>query len=119
MNKAIKDYPDWKRTWTNRTAKTVKQQYMGQPINTSCAFVFVWFLPNMRKDCDNVAFNKKAVLDGMVRGKMIKDDTHRILKGGLMDLFYVDKKYPRVEVCVFPNMNLGDVFKIGLKHFEN
>lgn len=35
---------------------------------------FVWYLKNRRRDIDNIAFNQKFILDGMVCAGIIPDD---------------------------------------------
>jgi Holliday junction resolvase RusA-like endonuclease len=60
---------------------------------------FDWYTKNERKDPDNVSFAKKFILDGMVGGGVLKDDTRKCIKG-FVDSFFVDKDNPRVEVTI-------------------
>ena len=61
---------------------------------------FVWFEPNGRKDCDNVAFAKKFVQDGLVKAGVLKDDSRKYVAGYLGEDFPIDKDNPRVVVLL-------------------
>ena len=61
---------------------------------------FVWFEPNARKDCDNVAFAKKFVQDALVRSGVLDDDSRKHVAGYIGEEFPVDKDNPRVVVTL-------------------
>jgi hypothetical protein len=58
--------------------------------------IFEWYSPNKRKDKDNISFAKKAILDGLVLAKVLKNDGYDSI--GFLDVFYVDKNDPRVQI---------------------
>ncbi len=60
---------------------------------------FHWYCKNMRKDPDNVAFSKKAILDGLVLAKVLQDDGWKEIRG-FCDRFFVDSENPRVEIII-------------------
>lgn len=60
-------------------------------------FLFIWYSSSKRKDPDNIAFAKKFIMDGLVKAGVIPDDTQKYVIG-FMDLFFIDKENPRVEV---------------------
>lgn len=58
---------------------------------------FRWFMPNKKKDPDNIAFARKFILDGLVKAnKMTGDGCKQI--AGFCDMFAVDSINPRVEI---------------------
>lgn len=61
---------------------------------------FVWFEPNGRKDCDNVAFAKKFVQDALVRNGVLDDDSRKYVVGYLGEEFPIDKDSPRIVVMI-------------------
>lgn len=58
-----------------------------------------WYVPNKRKEKDNVAFAKKFILDGMVKAGVLRNDGFDDIDN-FADNFYVDAKKPRVEVQI-------------------
>lgn len=58
-----------------------------------------YFVPNWRKDQDNIAVAKKFILDGMVEEGIIEDDSHQYI-AGWKERFKKDKENPRIEVVV-------------------
>lgn len=60
-------------------------------------FRFRWYVPNKRKDKDNIAFAKKFILDGMLQSGLIENDGWKQV-GNFKDEFYVDKENPRVVI---------------------
>lgn len=45
-----------------------------EPINGRFAMSFNWYMKNKRKDPDNIAFQKKFILDGMIKAGVIQND---------------------------------------------
>lgn len=60
---------------------------------------FTWYCKDKRQDPDNIAFQKKFVLDGMVKAGFIENDGWQQVLG-FEDYFQVDKSNPRVEIEV-------------------
>lgn len=69
----------------------------GLRIQTPIKIHFKWFCKNKRKDPDNVAFAKKAILDGMQKAGVIQNDGWNEIRG-FIDDFEIDKDYPRIEI---------------------
>lgn len=75
----------------------IKRQFndIKYPVLINCK----WFVKNLRKDPDNIAFAKKYILDAMVIKGILEGDTMRHIKG-FKDGFEVDRRNPRVDVTV-------------------
>jgi Holliday junction resolvase RusA-like endonuclease len=58
-----------------------------------------WYEPNRRRDPDNVVGGTKFIMDGLVAGGAIKDDSQRYVNS-ITHRFEVDKENPRVEIEV-------------------
>lgn len=58
---------------------------------------FKWYVPNRKKDKDNIAFSKKFILDGMLKAGLLENDGWKQI-GNFRDSFYIDKENPRVVV---------------------
>jgi Holliday junction resolvase RusA-like endonuclease len=56
-----------------------------------------WFVKDAKKDADNIVFTKKFILDGLVAGGAIKNDSRRYI-AGFVEKIHIDKLRPRVEV---------------------
>jgi len=65
--------------------------------NTPCKIKFTWLIKNKRIDPDNRAYSKKSVLDGMVKAKIIPDDTHKHILGFVDEFEISDKVGVRIE----------------------
>lgn len=61
---------------------------------------FEWYCANKKQDPDNIAFQKKFILDGMVQAKLIQNDGWKQILG-FEDVFRIDKENPRVEINDF------------------
>ena len=46
-------------------------------INKICDIEFIWHETNQKIDPDNVAFCQKYVLDGLVKGNILKNDSRK------------------------------------------
>lgn len=71
-------------------------------INGKVDIHFHWVEPNALRDLDNIRFAAKFILDGLVKAKVLTDDSRRYV-GGLSDSFAVDKEHPRVEITLTPS----------------
>ena len=70
----------------------VKIQCMNkEKMETPVRLKFIWHVKNKRTDPDNIAFSKKWVCDGMVKAKIIPDDTMKHIIG-FIDEFKVSEK---------------------------
>ena len=58
-----------------------------------------WYEPNLRRDPDNIMAGQKFILDGLVAGGVIKDDSQRYINS-ISHQFEVDRENPRVEINV-------------------
>lgn len=71
---------------------TLMPMYL-QPI----AIVFIWFEPNLRRDLDNISFEKKFILDTMVKLRKIRNDSPKYVRA-FVDKFQYSKGNPRKVV---------------------
>lgn len=60
---------------------------------------FTWYTKNERKDPDGVSFGAKAILDGLVTSKLMRNDGRKEI-ASITHLFKTDKEKPRVEVVM-------------------
>ena len=59
-----------------------------------------FYEPNTKRDKDNInSYFHKIFQDALVQAGMLKDDKWEDIDG-MSDFFYVDKKWPRVEVYI-------------------
>ena len=58
-----------------------------------------WYEPNLRRDPDNIIGGQKFILDGLVAGGAIKDDSQRYINS-ISYQFEVDRENPRVEIGI-------------------
>lgn len=87
---------EMKRDATQRVAWEVQAQGLG-PVGGAVHVHYHWFLPNRRKDLDNVRFAAKFINDGLVMAGVLPDDSMHYIRG-LSDAFDVDREQPRIEV---------------------
>lgn len=60
--------------------------------------IYHWYCEDRRKDKDNISsFGRKVIQDALVRAKILKNDGWNDIIG-FEDIFYIDKKNPRVVV---------------------
>jgi len=104
-------YSNHKKKWTEAIAWQCKEQYKGDILSGPCAFVFDWYFPNTRKDPDNQYFAQKYVFDGLVMGKVLREDKYRNTKGGVLHLPNVDAGNPRLELFIIPNFTFKNPVK--------
>lgn len=58
-----------------------------------------WYEPNSRRDPDNITAAAKFILDGLVMGGVVKDDSQKYVRS-ISHYIQVDKDNPRVEIDV-------------------
>ncbi len=68
---------------------------------------FFWRCKNAKKDPDNIAFAKKFILDGMVKGMILQNDTWEFIRG-FVDHFEVVKNDKDIGVIVVVKRALED-----------
>ena len=62
--------------------------------------IYRWYEKDQRRDLDNISsFGRKVIQDALVEAEILPDDGWKYIKG-FTDEFYVDKKYPRIEVTI-------------------
>lgn len=62
--------------------------------------VYRWYEKDRRRDLDNISsFGRKVIQDALVEAGILPDDGWKYIIG-FTDEFYVDKKYPRIEVTI-------------------
>jgi Holliday junction resolvase RusA-like endonuclease len=81
---------------TRRVWAEAKNKHLGR-IQRPVAINIEWFLPNRKKDPDNIAFAKKFILDGLRDAGVLENDGWKQITG-FIDTFHVDPRNPRVEV---------------------
>ena len=86
-----------KKDTTNAVAWLVSKHKL--PKDTLFDVHFTWFKLNNRADHDNIAFAKKFVLDGLVKGGVLGNDSPKFINN-FTDTFVLDKsrKYISCEV---------------------
>jgi Holliday junction resolvase RusA-like endonuclease len=60
-------------------------------------YIITWFVPNMRKDKDNIMAGQKFIFDGLQEAGKISNDGWKQI-GSVTHRFQVDKLNPRVEI---------------------
>ena len=59
-----------------------------------------WYAANKRRDPDNLASNKKFLIDALVKAGVLRNDGWEETSGGFEDNFYIDKLNPRIEISI-------------------
>ena len=76
----------------------IKQQLRGVCIEKPVTLHFRWYEPSKRRDLDNISsFGRKVIQDALVKCGVLQNDGWSCITG-FTDLFYIDKKRPRIEV---------------------
>lgn len=88
FKKRDQDYVAW---W-------IRQEIKGYKIKVPVSMVYRWYEKDRRRDLDNISsYGRKVIQDAMVQCKILPDDGWKYITG-FKDEFYVDRKYPRIEV---------------------
>lgn len=88
-------YSEMKREYTELVAwLVIKAPKFNKPI-----IKIIWYEKNKRRDMDNVIAAKKFILDGLVEGGIIKDDSRKYIND-IHDVVLNDKLEPRIEVTL-------------------
>lgn len=99
-------YLNWKKEVDEAIAWQAKDQLRGRKIIERCAVVFRWYMPDTRKDPDNIAHATKYILDGLQQAGTLTNDGWKQVGGGFLHQFALDKKTPRVEVYLLEGETL-------------
>ena len=78
----------------------VTEQLKGIRFEKPVKITIDWYEKDGRRDPDNICgFGHKVILDALVKGRVLKDDSRKYVIG-LEDRFYVDPKNPRIEITI-------------------
>lgn len=98
----IMAYAKHKEEWTEYCMVYAMEKRIKVPMELfPITPTFYWFTKNEKVDCDNIAFAKKYILDGLVAARVIPNDSRKFIKGFGGDIFEVDTLHPRVEIKLF------------------
>lgn len=76
----------------------IREQLRGYKPRTPVTLYYYFYEPNKRRDKDNISgFAHKVIQDSLVKEGVLGNDGWDYVKE-FYDRFYIDKKYPRVEV---------------------
>ena len=76
----------------------IRQQLRGYKPKTPVTLYYYYYEPNRRRDLDNIAgFAHKVIQDSLVKEDILANDGWNHIKG-FFDSFYIDNKFPRIEV---------------------
>lgn len=70
-----------------------------RPYDVPIRYHILWLEQNRRRDLDNIAFAKKFVQDGLVKARIIRNDTRHEI-AGFSDSFGYDPMNPRIIVTL-------------------
>ena len=76
----------------------IRQEIKGYTVKGPVMMVYRWYEKDRRRDLDNISsYGRKIIQDALVQCKILPDDGWNYI-AGFTDEFYIDKKYPRIEV---------------------
>ena len=76
----------------------LSQQLKRVTVKCPVRMVYRWYEKDRRRDLDNISsYGRKVIQDTLVESKILPNDGWGQIKG-FTDDFFVDKKYPRIEV---------------------
>lgn len=87
-------------------------------INKPVFIVFKWYVKDKKKDKDNISFAKKFIIDGMVQAHVLKNDGYKQIVG-FMDVFGIDKQYPKVIAYLFTDIRKIPFLKYAVMSRKN
>jgi hypothetical protein len=88
----------FKEEYTNKVAH-IAQHYKFKLEDKKYDVIFNWYTPDNRMDHDNIAFNKKFILDGLVVAGALINDTPKYINN-FEDNFFIDKSRNFVSCIV-------------------
>ena len=83
----------------------VKAQLPGIYLRARSSLIIHWYVPDRRKDPDNVYAAGKYILDGFRDGGLVQNDGHKWFADTLNQIS-VDPAYPRAEVLILVGRRL-------------
>ena len=84
-----------KQTETHRVKIACKEQKL-EPTLTKHDYTFTWYVPNLKKDPDNISFAVKFIFDGLKEAGVIPNDGMKHV-GNISHIFIHD---PYKQQCV-------------------
>ena len=76
----------------------IRSQLRGVRFHGPGRMVYSWYEPNKKRDLDNISsYGRKVIQDALVACRVIENDGWERV-AGFEDMFFVDKKNPRVEI---------------------
>lgn len=76
----------------------IRQELKRVTVKIPVRMVYRWYEKDRRRDLDNVSsYGRKVIQDALVETGILQNDGWKQITG-FSDDFYVDKKYPRIEV---------------------
>ena len=76
----------------------IRQELKRVTVKIPVRMVYRWYEKDRRRDLDNVSsYGRKVIQDALVETGILQNDGWKQITG-FTDDFYVDKKYPRIEV---------------------
>ena len=89
---------DMKKEGERIVSAYIHKQLKGVKFDKPVSVYFYWYERNLRRDPDNISgFGRKVILDALVRGGVLMDDSMAWVVY-LGDYFFIDAKNPRIEV---------------------
>ena len=89
-----------KRKYEQIISAYIPRKAKGLCIDHKCEIFFAFYEGNEKRDPDNIsAVGRKFILDALVKNEVLKDDSRKYIKG-LQDVYYTDRKNPRIEVRI-------------------
>lgn len=83
----------------------IRQQLRDLHITKPVMLKYDFFEPNKKRDLDNISsFAHKVIQDSLVKTGILKNDGWNEIVG-MLDQFYCDPEYPRIEVTI---VEVGD-----------
>lgn len=83
----------------------IRQQLRDLHITKPVMLKYDFYEPNKKRDLDNISsFAHKVIQDSLVKTGVLKNDGWNEIIG-MLDQFYCDAKYPRIEVTI---VEVGD-----------
>lgn len=89
-----------KQSWQQEAELSIIRQLRGRKPKTPIRIRYVFYEPNKKRDCDNIAaFPHKVIQDALVETNTIPNDGWRHIVG-FTDDFEVDENDPRIEITL-------------------
>ena len=70
-----------------------------KPITNPVNIEICWYEKHNRRDIDNIIFASKFIMDALVKGGILIDDSRKYIKS-INSTVYTDRENPRIEVLI-------------------